>query len=178
MTYLREIMGVSVIINSSFLDYVTVVFSCLGALSFIWIVWKEVKSFLQITVSSEGSTIFTSISNNSFFKRKIEKAFIILTRQDSNLMKTMKDLFQRNDLENTNDFYKIKEKKIGASSAFIPIDFYISENIQIADETLTCSINLSKYDLKNNIYEVRFFVFPKSRKRLHRSTQCLIGITK
>lgn len=167
-----------VTIESSFLDYVTVLFSCLGAISFIWIVWKEVKSFLQITVSSKGSTIFTTVSNNSFFKRKIEKAFIILTSQDSDLLKTMNDLFQRNDLKCTNDFYKLKEKKIGESSAFIPIDFYISENVQVADEALTCSLDLSKYDLKNDIYEIRFFVYPKSRKRLHRSTQCLITITK
>ena len=94
-------------IKSSFLDYVTLLFSCLGAISFIWIVWKEVKSFLQITVSSKGSTIFTTVSNNSFFKRKIEKAFIILTSQDSDLLKTMNDLFQRNDLKCTNDFYKL-----------------------------------------------------------------------
>ena len=167
-----------VTMKPNFLDYIMVVFSCLGALSFIWIVWKEVRSFLQITVSSVESIIFTSISNNSFFKRKIETIFIILTKQNSDLLETVNTLFQRDDLKNTNDFYELKDKKIGKSSAFIPIDFYISENIQIADETLTYSLDLSKYNLENDVYEVRFFVFPKSKNKLHRSTQCLIEIKK
>jgi len=80
-------------------------------------------------------------------------------------------------INSTNDFEKLNSEKtiyLDRQIAFIPLEFYYSENIDIADEELTYRCFLDKEKLEKGQYSVRFYLF--GQKRYHRSTQDLLII--
>jgi hypothetical protein len=156
-------------------NYTSLGFSFFGLLSFLWIVWYEVKTYLRICVNSSNNSVITSITNRSIFKREISNSFIIISKSDNDFLDELKKLFPQKEINYTNDLKDIKEKSNNEKIYFIPVDFYYSENVRIADEDLSYSVDLEPLNIPDGSYEVRFFVFPKA-KRLHRSSQCIVTV--
>jgi hypothetical protein len=82
------------------------------------------------------------------------------------------------DIFSTNQFEYLKAHLpiyIDKSIAFIPLDFYYSENINIGDEKLTYRCSIDDTQLTKGNYSVRFYIY--GEKRYHRSTQDLLKIS-
>ncbi len=150
-------------------------------------VYEELVGYLKVKVQVDGKdkfySVLTEIENTSKWSRKkIDNAFLIISPENSDLIETgvkvAKQLNLDDYIENTNDFEKLTGELsvyFDNQFAFIPLDFYYSENIAIGDEKLTYRCSVDKTKLKPGSYSVRFFIYGESR--YHRSTQDLLTIT-
>jgi len=157
-----------------------------GIIALTWKVFEEFKVFLRIKVETQNEnnkyTVLTEIENTSrFFNKKINNAFVIASKEDADLIEIGKKIGENlnvnAEINCTNDFEEFQSDRalyIDKEIAFIPLEFYYSENIGIGDEKLTyrCSIDNSNFESGN--YSVRFFIY--GNKKYHRSTQDLIII--
>jgi hypothetical protein len=150
-------------------------------------IYEEVTGYLKIKVQVNSNdniySVLTEIENSSkLSSKKIDNAFLIISPETSDLIATgvsiARQLNVDDYIENTNDF----EKLIGNQPiyfdnqfAFIPLDFYYSENIGIGDEKLTYCCSVDRTQLHAGSYSVRFYIY--GGKRHLRSTQDLLTIT-
>ena len=161
-------------------------FAGLAALGFK--IYEELIGYLKIKVQVDSKdkiySILTEIENTSkWSKKKIDNAFLIISPENTNLIDTGVKIAKQLKLDeeniiNTNDFEKLNGKQsvyLDSQIAFIPLDFYYSENIAIGDEKLTYRCSVDKTKLKSGNYSVRFYIY--GEKRYHRSTQDLLTIT-
>ena len=149
--------------------------------------YEELVGYLKVKVQVDSKdkiySILTEIENTSKWSRKkIDNAFLIISPENSDLIETgvniAKELNLDEYIENTNDFEKLTGEQsvyFDNQTAFIPLDFYYSENIAIGDEKLTYRCSVDKTKLKSGNYSVRFYIY--GEKRYHRSTQDLLTIT-
>lgn len=147
---------------------------------------EELRGYLKIKVLVKNNTsnfcIGTEIENTSrMCKKKITNAFIIISEENLNIIEAgiriARQLNLNKDIRTTNDFENLKADQpiyINQEIAFIPLDFYFSENIRFGDEKLTYSCSIDKTQLKSRNYSVRFYIYGENR--LHRSTQDLLPL--
>jgi len=159
-----------------------------GIIALTWKVFEEFKVFLRIRVETQKEnnkyTVLTEIENTSrFFNKKINNAFLIVSKEDADLIeigeKIGENLNVNTEINCTNvfkEFQTDQEIYIDQEIAFIPLEFYYSENIGIGDEKLTYRCSINNNNLKSGNYSVRFFIY--GNKKYHRSTQDLIIIEK
>jgi hypothetical protein len=157
-----------------------------GLFAFGWKIFEFTKSYLKIkvqaTYSNDIISVLTEVENSSFIAKDIVNAILIISPEDDNLIQVGKKIKEALDdkhysIRTTDNFINFKptqttyiEKKI----AIVPLPFYYSENIDIADEKLTYRCSLNKDKFEKGSYSVRFYLF--HHKRLLRTTQDLFII--
>lgn len=149
----------------------------LGTLAFIWRVIDARKKFLhvdlELCINSGFVMAKTMVENKGSLRKKINKAIILVGPEAENPIDTAKNLLPTQEINFTNDIEDIDfdEPIYGESGrVIIPIDFYYSENLSIADERIGYEVPMKIENLtKGTPYAVRFFIFAK--ERLHRSTE-------
>lgn len=147
--------------------------------------FEEISGYLKIKVQVKQNNnlcVLTEVENTKkIFKKKIENTFIIISPENKDILEIgnmiAKKLKIAKTIESTNQFKVFKAENpiyINGICAIIPLQYYFSENIRIADETLNycCSVDKTKFSKGN--YSVRFYIFRKCR--YHRSTQDLLTI--
>ncbi len=165
----------------------TIVGAFLGFIAFIWRIVDEFGSFLRISVTStnERRNFFSataSLQNSGFRAKKVDFAFLLVGPEAEQPVTTANKLAAHHHLNHqsqfTNDFVSFKPLLADLpifdhkGRALIPLPFFYSENIDVADETLSYTAPIPAAQMKKGTpCSVRFFVF--SKRRLHRSTQAL-----
>jgi hypothetical protein len=143
------------------------------------------RSFIDLSLKIEKDNnhikFITKIFNDTTVNHPIDYAFLLITLQDSNIIEQSNFLLSNFETDNllelsTNlDVFKkhiadksFKNKNVVA----ISFPFYYSEHNRIADENPGFSYILDNYktNLDKGIYTVRFYVFPKSESKYHRTT--------
>ncbi|MBP6024071.1 hypothetical protein [Ferruginibacter sp.] len=174
------------IITSNMVETIKLIGAFAGLTALGLKIFEEVMGYIQIKVSSsylnDAYLINTEVENSSKWSRKkIDNAFLIISPENTNILKTgariTLNLNPTNTIRSTNDFKNFTSDLpiyLSGGYAFIPLDFYYSENIAIGDEKLTYSCSIDRSQLQPGSYSVRFYVFDK--KRYHRSTQSLMTI--
>ncbi len=157
-----------------------------GLITFIWKLSEEFKSYVKIRVKvlsqNKSYSVYTGIENNSkSVNKKIDNAFLIISPENSDILgignKIGLKLGIRETFKSTNEFSKLKHERveyIDNQIAYLPLDFYYNENVNISDEILTFCCSIDDSQLGVGKYSVRFYVYCKGR--LHRSTQDLLVI--
>ncbi len=150
-------------------------------------IFEELAGYLKIKVQVNSKdniySVLTEIENSSkWSSKKIDNAFLIISPETSNLIETCVCIARQLNLdvniEDTKDFeILISEQAVyfDEQFAFIPLDFYYSENIRIGDEKLTYCCSVDRTQLQVGSYSVRFYIY--GGNRYHRSTQDLLTIT-
>jgi hypothetical protein len=159
--------------------------SFLGILAFFWKLIDAFKSYLHISINIKEVTpnyafVKLEVDNRNFItfsEKKIDNAILLIGPESEK----PKDIFNKISEEKNLNKVVISTNEIAEyrpdsdiytknGRAIIPLPFFFSENIRIADEnpTYTVAIKLQYFE-KNKIYSVRFFISTKSR--LHRTTQ-------
>lgn len=162
--------------------------SILGILAFLWKVSDSFSSYLHISidikeVNPERALIKLQVDNRTFIQfipcieKKIDNALLLIGPESENPLETFNQISKERNLnkcvKSTNEISEYcPDSAIYSKNgrAIIPLPYFYSENIRIADEnpTYTAAIELQYFE-KNKTYSVRFFISTKSR--LHRSTQ-------
>jgi hypothetical protein len=153
-----------------------------GLVALGWKVVDEFGSHLRISLEvneakNEWVTVKTVVDNKGNRAKKIFYAILLIGPEVENVMDTARFLASKSgymgSLLYTNDLqeFHVGQPVVHDSRALIPLPFYYSENIAVADETLTYRIPVTLSGWQTGVaYAVRFFLFPAGR-RLHRSTQ-------
>ena len=129
--------------------------------------------------------IRTSVHNMTPFDRTIDAAFLIITKQGTDIISEINNNL-KTDFEHTNSLIELKNvnTQIKIDFAFIQLHYYSKENIHVGNEKLTFEIALDHHQEYNkddsglNFYDVRFFVFrPKTDTNVyHRNVSAVFGI--
>jgi hypothetical protein len=169
-------------------EIISIVGCVLGILTFLWRLYDEFfNSYLHIDIqadqsSTENITVLTRVINKGLRKKKISYAVLVLGPQEENPAQTVAALTQHSNqsiaITHTNDIVRLKQL-INDSSVYddygrgvIPLPFFYSEQVQIADETLTYRAFVDTINCSSkSVYSVRFYIFTEGR--LHRSTHDL-----
>ncbi len=152
---------------------------------------KFLKIFLETKSENEFVTISTKLCNETDNVRKMEMAFLIITKapnpqteQSQHYIIENQDQIEGKELLIEDIHYYLKQinnhlstsfvssehlkalKKFNSFHSenkdlfFIQLPYYTAENIQISNEELTFDYTFLQNELKNGIYDVRFFVYP------------------
>jgi hypothetical protein len=156
-----------------------------GLITISFKLFEEISGYLKIKVQvsqDKNICVLTEVENTKkILKKKIENAFLIISPEDKDILEIgniiAKELRIDKTIESTNQFELFTPENpiyINDTCAIIPLQYYFSENIHIADETLSycCSVDKTKFSKGN--YSVRFYIFCKGR--YHRSTQDLLTL--
>ena len=155
------------------IEIFTIIGSIVGIIAFIWKIYDAIGSYLVIDlcIEKEDKDVFAKVSvNNKSVKRKnIDNALLLIGPEDEDPIDTYNKLFDCNIIR-TDEIVDIKYKPLRYhdNRAFIPLDFFYSENIAIGDEYISYRKPIETTNLKPGIYSVRFFIVTK--RRAHRST--------
>lgn len=133
---------------------------------------------LEIIKNDSFVSIKTQIINNTSEKLKIDNSFLLITKQEEDIIDCVNAIFSTQKVgtvvDCSNDFNKLKVFAdsifINQTIEFIPLHFYYLENVQIGNESpcYTYTFNNGLKNLEAGIYTVRFFIFCEGR--YHRST--------
>lgn len=159
----------------------------LGIVAFLWKACDLLVSYLrielQVNAEHRGAlSALTIVENKGWKPKRIENAILLVgpysespTDTTNHLLATLPvDLIHNfpRAVRSTNEIADLKMDKplLGTQGRqLIPLVFYYSENVDIADERIGCRAYLSDTDIPSLVpYSVRFFVVGKGR--LHRST--------
>jgi len=145
----------------------------------------KLRSFIDLDLKIEQNKnhikFITKVFNDTTVNHPIDYAFLLITLQDSNIIEQSNMLLENFEPGNSVDvianfdvFKKHLENIVihNKNVVAISLPFYYSENKRVMDENPSFSYILDNYNtnLEKGIYTVRFFVFPKSESKYHRST--------
>jgi hypothetical protein len=171
---------------SNILETIKLIGGLAGLTALGFKIFEEMNGYLKIKIEANNENdrcyVRTEIENTSKWSRKnIDNAFIIVSPGNGDLIESGQLIAQclgiKARIENTNDFGKLISSQsiyYKEQYAFIPLDFYYSENIAIGDEKLTYCCSIDNTQLQVGCYSVRFYIYQKNR--YHRSTQDLMMI--
>ena len=162
----------------------------LGIVSIGWHIINAHRQFLHIdlniTMNAGGYiSAFTRVENKSRLNKTIENALLLIGPEDESPIKTANLVLNQSGFDivvgSTNDIaaIDIAESAMGPEGReIIPLPFYFSENVGIADEKIAYKASIESDDIPDDLpYSVRFFVLlSPSRfffipgRHLHRST--------
>jgi hypothetical protein len=159
-----------------------------GTVALGWRVVDEFGSFLRISLKVDPPrggwmTALTAIENKGNRSKPVSYAMLLIGPESESPIKTAKILATQagyeGQIRDTNDLelFVVHEVVAVGGRRLIPLPFYYSENIDIADEGLTyrAAINIENF-APATPYAIRFFVFAAGW--LHRSTHDAIVIEK
>ena len=158
----------------------------LGLLAFLWKVWDSRVSYLHISVqvlkADTGISVKAVVENKSLVPKHLDYAAILIGPENESPVETATHIAKHIErdvmINHTNDIEQLSVDGpvyCDGGRALIPLPFFYSEQVRVADEILAYSspISLDKFQYKANVpYSVRFFIF--GRNRLHRSSQDLM----
>jgi hypothetical protein len=156
----------------------------LGAIAFAWRVWDTFQNYLHIELSIEKpdagfALAQTAVENKGASAKRVDYAILLIGLESESPIRTFNALAGIHKLEPIEDTNAIEDRNVQevfrdeVGRAIIPLPFFYSENVDIADEKVGYT-----YPLKATLfqpcvpYAVRFFVFGEGR--LHRSTQAVV----
>lgn len=151
-----------------------------GIAALVWRVFDEFGAYLRISLKVDGPkdgwiTALTAVENKGNRAKNIAYAVLLVGPESEDPISSARRVAAgaeySGDLESTNqlEFFRLDHPVYTEGRALIPLPFYYSENIDVADETLTYRAPIDSRRLEPEIpYAVRFFVFCEGR--LHRST--------
>lgn len=170
-------------------EWLGIIGGLLGILAFLWKVWDSATSYLHISVevlkADAVISVKTVVENKGLVPKSLDYAAILIGPENENPVETAKSIAKHIGgdiiLKHTNDIEKLRVTApiyCDGERALIPLPFFYSEQVRIADEMLTYSspISLDKLQCNGSMpYSVRFFIF--GRNRLHRSSQDLMLVS-
>ena len=138
------------------------------------------RSYLHIGIHVDSVyngflTVMTVVENKGLGRKELENALLLIGPENESPLDTMSKIGLL--VDSTNDIMKYRIGSIiwgPKGRCLIPLDFYYSENVWIADEKVSYRVPIRTRGMKKGKpYSVRFFVGTPGR--LHRSTQdCFI----
>jgi hypothetical protein len=157
-----------------------------GLIALVWRFVDEFGAYLRISVEVSGvaegrTTVLVTIDNKGNRPKEISYACLLLGPESERPIETAnilvpgtqyKEKQHKEKLTVTNEiqFLRAESPVYIDGRALIPLPFFYSENVDIADETLTYRSPIDAERLApNSFYAARFYVFAENR--LHRSTQ-------
>ena len=160
------------------LNYWTLVPATIGAVSGLsalaWRVIDYIVSYLYIELHvdlRDGNflTAMTVVENRKSGKRGLDRAALLVGPESEDPRDTMQQMGICVKSANCIVEYS-KEAKCGPGGrCLIPLPFYYSENIAIADEKVSYRMPIETQNIERGVpYSVRFFV--RRPRRLHRTT--------
>jgi hypothetical protein len=161
-------------------EWVKLLGGAAGIAALIWRVVDEFGAYLRISVKVETpkggwASAQTTVENKGNRAKNLSYAFLLIGPEEESPIESAKvlavPLDYKGPLEFTDQFVLLHASAptYAEGRALIPLPFYYSENVDIADETLSYRAPVDARMLRDGIpYAVRFFVFGK--RRLHRST--------
>ena len=144
----------------------------------------QARSYLHISLSVSRSTgaywiARTTVDNRSGEPKRIANAVVLVGPEDEDPRETYNQLAAGAPtiarVGSTNEIAEntVARAVVGNGRALIPVPFYYSENIDIADERISYSVPVPSVSMASDTaYSVRFFVH--GEEWLHRSTHDLI----
>jgi hypothetical protein len=173
--------------------------SLAGIIAFVWRVFDEFGSYLRISLDisepkDDWVTVLCTVDNKGTRLKDLEWALLLIGPESESPVLTANTLLSASGsskrIEYLSELLSIKndcpsDGLFCNCRRLLPLSFFYSENIAIADETLTYRSPLNINDLPSNVaFSVRLIVFPTQtsflsrmtgRRRLHRSTHsCFI----
>jgi hypothetical protein len=153
-----------------------------GVIALGWKVYDEFGNYIHISIEveqSEGAvSALSTVENKGNRPKKINYAFLLIGPHDESPIETGRKLCERLSLASglpikyTNHLRHLIANEptyADGGRALIPLPFFYSENVDIADERLNYRVVLDASQFKAGAaYSVRFYIF--NDKRLHRST--------
>ena len=156
-----------------------------GFIAFVWRVVDEFGSHLRISLKVEApkdgwATALTTVENKGNRSKDILYACLLVGPDAESPIETARTIAAlcgyQGMLDYTNDLgtFRVEKPELHGDRALIPLPFYYSENVDIADKTLSYRVPIAVDSLTpGTAYAVRFFLFANAR--LHRSTHdCFI----
>ena len=173
------------IVLTVFTSLSTLIAALIGIIPLVWRIWDHRTSYLHIDMRTDLGpgdfvTVITVVENHSITKKKLDYALLLIGPENEDPLETVYEITGVSVCY-TNDIIKycidncIDDIKSGPDGrCLIPIIFYYSENVHIADEKVSYRLPVDIRNMERGIpYSVRFFIH--GPKRLHRSTQdCFI----
>lgn len=171
---------------STIIDIVGLIGGFLGIIAFVWRIIDELQSYLHLALHVEANdqkgivTALTTVENRGSRRKNLDYALLLIGPEAESPLKTGREIamFIGSNIEisSTNDLVEHLRFNepiyTDTGRAVIPLPFFYSEQVRIADETLTYKTLIDPSKMKKGeSYAVRFFI--EDEKRLHRSTQDL-----
>jgi hypothetical protein len=152
-----------------------------GTTALGWRLYDEFGNYIHMSIKVEQSegilSAMSAVENKGNRPKPIDYSFLLIGPHNEDPMETGRALakhlsFEDLSIESTNDLRHLEvsePKYMDGGRALIPLEFYYSENVDIADEQLTYRVILdaSQFEV-GSAYSVRFYIF--NDQRLHRST--------
>jgi hypothetical protein len=147
-----------------------------GIVALVWRLIDEFGTWLRISVEVTGPSdgwvsALTTTDNKGNRPKPIEFACLLIGPENEDPVATAAALASvikpQVKIKATNDIVALKEEQSSVpvysdGRGLVPLPFYYSENVRIADETLTYRAPLDPSELDTNkVYAVRFFIFVK-----------------
>ena len=159
------------------IEFIKIIGGLAGLIALIWKLIELRKKYLilklEVSQDNEAITAFTTIENKDIFKKQIDNALLIISPEKDtieNILERIKDRqgFESINKDSVTDFFSFKPSEaiyFDNNYAFIPLPYYYdgSENLHVADETITFRCSIDKTKFENGIYSVRFYLFCQSR---------------
>lgn len=152
-----------------------------GTAALAWRIIDEFGSFLRISLKVEApkdgwTTALTTVENKGYRPKKISYALLLVGPEGEQPIQTARTLAKKagfsGQLDHTNDLehFRVSATVDAQNRYLIPLPYYYSENVDIADETLCYRVPIPVASFEpGKPFAVRLFVFANGR--LHRSTQ-------
>lgn len=162
------------------LEALKIVGASLGIIAFGWKLFDLFRAYLHIHLDLDHCGEFllakATVENKSSLRKRIDNAVLLVGPENENPVETYNRLApiagSMPTATCTNDITaeRLPEPVYdGHGRMLIPLDFFYSENVAIADEHLSYVAPFQTASFQEGVpYAVRFFVWKK--KRLHRST--------
>jgi hypothetical protein len=162
------------------LESLKIVGVLLGVAAFVWRIHDLFVAYLHVAleISQSNGNVFAkaTVENKSLMRKRIDNALLLVGPESESPEETFNCVSKENEwgitVIYTNDIASHRVKKMAVASRgrqVVPLSFFYSENVAIADECLSYCAPLSLENVEQGVpYSVRFFVWDKAR--LHRST--------
>jgi hypothetical protein len=151
----------------------------------------RLSSYLKLTVSIErrdpGTVVTTCVENSSPRPRRMTKIFLLLGPEEENPVESFNALMTANgqdrraccaiDFEDCNLPTRFTDRE--HQRLLVPLDYYIEENPEVGDESLSCQTSILDSELgPGRSYGVRFYVFGHKRgpARIHRKVHAILAL--
>lgn len=169
------------------IDIVGLIGGLLGIVAFIWRVRDQLQSYLHLALHVEYdkrggvATALATVENKGTRRKNLDYALLLIGPESESPIKTAQEIAAVVGIDlqisSTNDVVEHLRMDepiyTHTGRALIPLPFFYSEQVRIADETLTYKTLIDPTKMKKGEpYAVRFFIAEK--RRLHRSTQDLL----
>jgi len=170
-----------------FFDVLKILGGIAGGVALLWRAWDEFGSHLRISIKVDGPkdgwvTVLTTVDNKGNRPKDISYALLLLGPEAESPLDTARLLAKatlyQGRLDSTNDLadFLVESSVYQDDRIVVPLPFYYSENVDIADDMLNYRVPIPVKTLRPGLaYSVRFFLFPAGR--FHRSTQdCFVVV--